>query len=457
MFINGQLEQEWHPLVEGHLQTQALEAARFVAERMSDPVYVSTVAAKVSQQTLKSNLTWYAPSITFGFASITLLYAFFARCFPEEKWEMTAHHYLRLAAEGTLTSPMTEPAFFYGTSGLAALTSLLSNQGQYYGQTLRNLHEHLQRQVVAKQWLRKGTKGVALEDYDLIGGVSGILAYLLTITTPDKYVLSLIQTLIEYLIWLAGTDTQTMRERWYVPPDLFAAKWLRDYYPNGYFNSGMAHGIAGPLAVLAKTWQQGYHFPGLREAIVLLSRWLIEHIVSDEWGINWPPAFPLQDSQKLDDWKMLPLARASWCSGAPGISRALWLAGTALNDQELCQISLEAIEAVLRRPINLRNIDAPILCHGVAGLLTICLHFSHEAKSLNVQEHISPLVTQIIDVFNPTFPFGFRDIEGTNVSPEGIVSVDHPGWIEGAAGVALALLAAATSVPPTWDRYLLIS
>ena len=35
--------------------------------------------------------------------------------------------------------------------------------------------------------------------------------------------------------------------------------------------------------------------------------------------------------------------------------------------------------------------------------------------------------------------------------------IDQPGLLEGSPGIALVLLAAATSVEPTWDRLFLLS
>lgn len=450
-------QKAWHAFLDDPLRMQALEVARLVAVRMRDPEYVTSVAKQVSHQTLKPNLEWHAPSLTFGFASIALFYACYARCFPGEEWETIARRYLLLAAEGTRQSPLQTASFFYGTSGLAALVSLLNNNEQPYHHTVQHLHKHICNQIHRKPWWRKGTGGVALEDYDVIGGASGILAYLLTIAHPDEDIISSIETLVAYLCRLAGTDVQTMHERWYVSPALFVMEWQRQAYPQGYVNCGMAHGIAGPLAALAKTWRMGYRISGLREATVTLSRWLVEHAVNDEWGMNWPAVFPVQALQASTEWKTHQLARASWCSGAAGISRALWLAGTALEDASLCQLAMNAIESVLQRPAPVRNIDAPTLCHGVGGLLMICLRFAHETDNEHLREHSVLLVEQILAAFNPDYPFGFFDLESANNGSEGKVRVDHPGWLEGAAGTALILLAAATSIPPDWDRYLLIT
>ena len=51
----------------------------------------------------------------------------------------------------------------------------------------------------------------------------------------------------------------------------------------------------------------------------------------------------------------------------------------------------------------------------------------------------------------PDRALGFRAIEpGGN-------RVDQPGLLDGAPGVVIVLLAASTSVEPTWDRLFLLS
>ena len=123
----------------------------------------------------------------------------------------------------------------------------------------------------------------------------------------------------------------------------------------------------------------------------------------------------------------------------------------ALNEEKLCQVALEALEAVLRRPVTKRDIDAPTICHGISGLLAICLRFAHETESQTIREYIPLLTRQILEHYNPAFPLGFRNLENREQW------IDETGWLTGAAGTALVLLAAALPVEPVWDRVLLLS
>jgi hypothetical protein len=109
------------------------------------------------------------------------------------------------------------------------------------------------------------------------------------------------------------------------------------------------------------------------------------------------------------------------------------------------------MEAVFRRPVAERHIDSPTFCHGVAGLLEIALRFANDTGESVFIDESRILVRQLLDSYRPESLLGFRHLEIENHE------VDQPGLLDGAPGIALVLLAAATSVEPTWDRLFLLS
>jgi len=444
---------KWQPALDEPLRGRALAAAELIAGRLRDPDNVVAIAATTAQQSTIP-MRWRPTSIAFGFAGIALAGVYFACCFPHQGWETLTHHYLRLAAAGTQQEALALPNFLNGTGGLATILSLLDDHDARYHRTRTRLNAQFCKQVRAIPWRRSAAAGVAMHDYDVVNGAAGVLGYLVTIDHPDDEALAAIEMLLEYLIWLAGVDETSGRERWFIPPELLPnapGTTHRARYPHGYFDCGLAHGIPGPLASLASAWLHGYRLPGHREAMHFLSDWIIQRHVRDTWGINWPAGIPLEMAGSANDWRTLPPAQAAWCYGAPGIARALWLAGTALDNDDVRQAAIAAIEAVLRRPAPERGIFTPSLCHGLAGLLTICLRFAHETPNATVHQQIPLIASQLLDAGDPESPLGFREQERAGVR------VDHPGWLNGTPGIALALLAAATSVAPDWDHALLIS
>jgi hypothetical protein len=237
--------------------------------------------------------------------------------------------------------------------------------------------------------------------------------------------------------------------RWFTPPEFIPDETTASHYPHGNLNCGLAHGIPGPLAVMAMALEAGSgDMDGLRRATADASAWLVAHRRHDEWGVNWPAMVSLPEPPADPDAP----SRTAWCYGSPGVARSLWLAGRALGDTSLQALAVEAMEAVYRRPVPVRNIDSPTFCHGVAGLLQVTLRFWHDTRFDAFARAAAELAGQLLDSYDPDHTLlGFRHLEpGRN-------AVDQPGLLDGAPGVALALLAAATDVEPVWDRLFLLA
>jgi hypothetical protein len=107
--------------------------------------------------------------------------------------------------------------------------------------------------------------------------------------------------------------------------------------------------------------------------------------------------------------------------------------------------------AVYRRPVSARDIDSPTFCHGVAGLLQVTLRFEHDTGLPLFAAAAADLTEQLLAAYEPHSLLGFRAVE------PGGSRVDQAGLLDGAPGVALVLLAAATDVPPAWDRLFLLA
>lgn len=440
----------WRPLLKERLSMRAQKAALFVAEHM-DVAEDDKKRAEATDQRSLSPSGRSPASLSSGDAGLAFMYASVDTCFPGQGFDALTQQYLRRAAEGTKQSTLVFPALFHGTAGLALAFSQASQGGRRYQKTLARLHEGLCEQILVFPWRRSATvSGVSSSDFDLISGAAGILVYLTSIKQASPSIIGAIAHLLDYLLWLGEPGQPLGRERWYIPPDLLPNERHRQFSPQGNFNCGLAHGIPGPLAALSLTWLAGYRYPHLRETIAYLADWVVAHRVEQTWGIDWPESVPKERASAALDWQQLSPARSAWCYGAPGVSRSLWLAGCALEDEKLRKIAVEAIEATLRRPLPERGIPAPTLCHGIAGLLHICLRFAHECESTLVKAQIPILAEHILETFDPFFPLGFREIE------QGAPHV-QPGWLSGAPGIAMVLLAASTDVTPTWDRVLAIA
>jgi hypothetical protein len=140
------------------------------------------------------------------------------------------------------------------------------------------------------------------------------------------------------------------------------------------------------------------------------------------------------------------LDRLAWCCGDAGVAAALLVAPRSVNEEEWEREAL----AIARR------VKDAGLCHGAAGLGHIFNRlfqatgeavFREAARYWFERTIEMKLTGQGIAGFSVFMP----DEDGTERW------VDEPGFLMGAAGIALALLAAATDIEPQWDRTLLVS
>ena len=429
----------------------ALEVALDIGERLRDPERAVEIARLGSEQSSLDSIRQKQRkpfSVVDGHAAFALLFGQLDRCFPGQEWDQLAHTYLAPAAHSLEINPAVSLGLFGGLTGLCFVTHYLSRNGTRYQRLIGTLDELLFRKITDIEVIRLPQSfggGVTFSDYDVISGPAGIGAYLL-MRRETSGADEVLAAIINRLLFISEQQTDG-HLRFFIPPEWQPTREHLERYPQGSTDCGLAHGVPGPLAFLALAHLDGFERSGLREAIRRLADWVVAQQYEDDWGINWPYAVPPDGVEPPSG----PTTRAAWCYGGPGVARALWLAGCALQDTDLQDVAIEAMRAVRRRPIEIRRIDAPILCHGVAGLLQIVLRFTNDTDEDFFAEMVTDLTQQLLDLFEPDSLSGFRNIE-----PDG-GRVDNPGLLEGAAGAALTLLAAATDVEPAWDRLFLLS
>jgi hypothetical protein len=103
-----------------------------------------------------------------------------------------------------------------------------------------------------------------------------------------------------------------------------------------------------------------------------------------------------------------------------------------------------------QRPIPERHIDSPTFCHGVSGLLHTTLRFAQDTRLPAMIRLATALTEQVLRAFDTESLLGYYALE------PGGKRVDQPGLLDGAAGVVLVLLAAASREDPSWDRLFLV-
>ena len=254
---------------------------------------------------------------------------------------------------------------------------------------------------------------VELADFDLIRGLTGLGALLLFRDSPPD----LLTEVLAYLVALAQPRPDGLPGWWCAfGPD-------QDPDQGGHSNNGMAHGIAGPLALLALAARAGITVAGQLDAIRVCDSWLAKHDGS-YWTIR----------RQFDNPSPPPPARPSWCYGALGVARARQLAAIALGEDALRRSAEDVALTALNDPHTIGRINDAGLCHGWAGLLTVTRALAADS----------------------TEPARF-DNTCTGLERALIADFDRltkPGFLEGRAGAELAMAGPDTT---GWTRALLIT
>ncbi|MEV6670286.1 lanthionine synthetase C family protein [Streptomyces sp. NPDC051162] len=366
------------------------------------------------------------PDLAAGGPGLALAYGQLDRCLPGQGWGAMADGYLRAAAAGARHPGPASPGLFGGLGGLA-FTAWSLAPGTH---PLPEVHDEVLRSAAARS-LGAAPHGVPVRAFDTVSGVTGTGAYLLC-RHHEPASRTALRTVLAGLVTLSGERDGT--PHWHTPAEHIDDPSRRSLFPSGVLNCGMAHGISGPLALLASAGTAGVTVPGQRAAVRRMTAWLTARRVEDGHGPDWP-------SRVAPDGRPATAGRApaTWCYGTPGIARALWLAGAALDDGSLNDLAVRTLRAAHRRLAARPDAEGAVgLCHGAAGLLHVTARFVRDTGDAELSRAAVRVAERLL-------------------ACRAAVAAAGPGFLDGAAGVVLALLAAATDVAPLWDRALLLS
>ena len=417
---------QWRSALPEGLAARAVEVATQTAERMRTPLDVAD------------------HEVVDTAVAAALLHGQLDRHRPDEGWDKVAHGQLAHAAATAARFGTGSVGLSRGLGGVGFATWSLSREGARYQRLIAELDQNIITTVSARaEFLSASPAGPPASLIDVISGLAGTGRYLLS-RKDSEPARTALRSVLAGLVAVSGEEEGL--PHWHIPPrSLLTGAALPTVYPDGYLDCGLAHGIAGPMALLALALRAGIDVPGQAEAVDRLATWLVAQRIDDEWGANWPSATTL-------DGEGGEPTHAAWCYGSPGVARALWLAGTALDDDSRRELAVSAMKSVYARPPRARRVEhSPGLCHGVGGLLAITLRFAHDTGDPAFAEAAVEQTERLLALHEPDRPYGFR------VQNDKGEKVDEPGLIDGAAGTALALLAAGSDAEPGWDGMLLLS
>lgn len=404
---------------------EALAASSAIADRLADPQAVS----------LGGTGRCRPQSLAGGEAGIALLHIERARS-GHGDWA-TARSWLSAAARESLSAGANANLFF-GAPTLAFVTHTAADQPGRYARALAELDAATI--TLTRRHLDDGQARIdrgdrpQLAEFDLIRGLAGLGSYHLQ-RHPDH---DITRAVLTYLVRLTEPlpDRDDGLPGWWT--DVSPNGDASSEFPGGHGNLGMSHGIAAPLALLALALLEGIVVDGHAEAIARISAWLDTWQQHDSAGLWWPGSIT-RDQARTGCVDPTTRQRPSWCYGSAGLARAHQFAALATGDTDRQHTAEAAMLGCLRDPAQLDRLTDSGLCHGTAGLLQAAWRMSHDARNPELAAELPALTDRLL-----------AELQAVP---------DDVEFLDGVAGIALALHTVGTDIAPSgpWDACLLLA
>jgi hypothetical protein len=405
----------WTPLLSGPLHDEAVEAVRAIIQDVS-----ATPRERLPAGILE------------GHAGYALFFDMVARAVDSRLLEEVGPC-LERSMEAFSLSQRRMPGLHTGLSGIAWTAAHLAAR-----------HPGLDVEEVCAAADEMLEEALARTPFphpcDIRDGLAGIGLYALE-RLPHPSGRRLLERVVERLEAMAQPQEEGVC--WPMPREYWRLHGEEASFPRGLYTVGVAHGVPSALALLAAAHARGV---ARERAQVLLEqgfRWLARRARPEGH-----PHFPhyLHGTEAFPDAE----GRFSWCVGNPGITAVLWWAAHTWGHPEwrarTLQWATQVAREALHRPAS-RNSN---LCCGTAGTAHL-FHRLFRATGLPVFEEAAVCwLRHTLALRQPGVGVGGYCFEQDPLRPSANLQF-------GAAGTALALLAAVSEVAPEWDRVFLFS
>lgn len=395
-----------------------------LADRLRDPAYAISVARDDASRVFD----WNDVNLAFGPSGLILLFSTLDYLYPNETWANAAHDYILRLKEALENNFNPNLSLHNGLAGAAFAIHFASKQGKRYKRILEKIDQfildnirHLYFGPILK--ILKGEQLRNISYFDVAQGISGIGVYLLSRKNHPLFANTL-NEIIDFILNLTKS----------IEISGFKYEGWVSIYSNdstrGVYNLGLFEGIAGILGFLSLCSIRGYHWNPIQEAIQKISAWIWEQSLGQD-GITWLPSFETTEVRKN-------LYSNSWGYGTPGIARALFMAGQALNSKILSDKAVEVFTANANKPREWWNLPSPTLNNGLAGYMLSIHQMAKNANHAGLMQTTDHLKEHILKYYSTKNPLGFQNYYFNKAGE--LFRVSSPSLLEGTAGILLALI-----------------
>jgi hypothetical protein len=416
----------WKTLLTGDLGEQARQAVRAIARALVIPPRAAAPGDNAEQYAVER------ACLGGGQAGLAVLYVYLGRAGLVSGAAERALSFLNEAVDAVATVTMSAGLYrgFVGIAWAAEHLNKLLTSGA--DNPTEAVDEALPEYLDQSPWRN---------DYDLINGLVGVGVYALErLPRPvaAAYLERVIDRLAERAEWSRGGIT------WHTPSELLISE-QRAQYPKGFYNLGLAHGAPGVIALLGAACSAGVALAKARPLLRGAVAWLVRQQLPARAGSRFPSLLAAGIEPAA--------SRLAWCYGDAGVAVALLSAARGLDEPAWEQEALAIARAAAARPADTAGVRDAGLCHGAAGLGHLFNRLYHAVGDPCFAEAARFWFRRCLEMRKPGrgvagFSRHWRQ-DGADIWQK------DPGLLTGAAGIALALLAAITDIEPKWDRVLL--
>jgi len=407
----------WRPLLEGDDAERAWAAIRDIAE-----------ALRPEAENLGPDAD---PCFAGGTSGLATFYAYLGAESGNEEWIELAERLMEHSIDALTERPL-RPDLYAGFTGIAwAIDNL---RGILYDDDEDD--DDPIGEALVQVLDREEPYGIG--QFDLIGGLAGYGIYAFH-ALPRPAARRSLELLVRRLIEIGQPVDGGFS--WFSPPEELP-DWQLDEAPNGKFNLGVSHGVAGVLSVLGMCAGAGV-MDGEQRAIFdrAVDWFLAQKQNAETWRF----------SNSVIDGRPPKRDRMAWCYGDPGIAGALFTAARHARNAQWEAEALDVAQTAARRPMEDAFIKDADLCHGSAGLAHMFNRYHQASGDPLLADAARAWYRYTLDLRKPgTGIAGYMFWWDRNWLP-------ITGWLIGLSGVGLALLGAVSSREPAWDQILGIS
>jgi lantibiotic biosynthesis protein len=282
------------------------------------------------------------------------------------------------------------------------------------------------------------------DPFDQDNGLAGIGTYFIE-RWPGENGRRGLALIVDHLV--RSSEVSDLGITWPADP-IYLGISAHNLQPGVYFGLGLSDGVPGIIHFLGECWAADVR----RDTCMGLLQ-----------GLSWLfSQAPPKAISRFGPWVMggySPSAsRLAWCHGDLGIAAVMFQIARRLQRADWRRAAQELLEGCLERPADISGMADATLCHGSAGVAHVFNRLYQTEGDLRCRDAARSWFEWIL-----TTRAACASMSGgiSSIEMRSPLTVDgfraDLSLRRGEPGIALALLAAATSIPPDWDRMIFLS